>query len=381
MTTLQADWIFPVDRPPIARGTITVNNGTIVSVDEPGIRPVDENLGQVALIPGMVNAHTHLDLSGAAYLCQQITPGNPTDWLRSVIAYRRSRTVEQLDADVAIGIAQLQRAGTTLVGDIAANYLSQAQLEFAKMRSIAFNELIGLDAARLRESWKQCQGAVSPHAPYSVNVEVMRDMLDSRSFLATHIAEFAEEAELLEHRRGPFVEFLQQLGVYRPEGLATSWRDFLATKGSTDSKGKQLLIHANYLPSDIALSANQSVVYCPRTHAAFGHPPHPFREMLNRGINVCLGTDSLASNPDLDVFKEARFLYRQGVDGRLLLEMLTLNGAKAMGFDDVMGSLLKGKSADFVAFPIELGDDPHHLLFQSVGERRTWFDGEPDKPK
>ena len=278
MTTLQADWIFPVDRPPINRGTITFTD-KIVSVDEPGVRSADEDLGQVAIIPGLVNAHTHLDLGGAVHLRQKITLGEPTDWLRRVIAYRRSRTPEQIDADIAEGLQQLQNAGTTLVGDIATNNQSEVYLERAAMRSIVFHELIGLDADRLRRAWHQCAGAVSPHAPYSVNVNVMRDLLSGSQPLATHVAEFAEEAVLLEHRRGPFRTFLEQLGVYLTIGLATSWQDFLF---SSDSIAPQLLIHANYLPSDIALSANQSVVYCPRTHAAFGHPPHPFQQMLAR---------------------------------------------------------------------------------------------------
>ena len=373
MTTLQADWIFPVDHAPIARGTITFESDTLVSVNQPSIRSVDKDLGQVAIIPGLVNAHTHLDLSSATHLRQEIEPGKPTDWLRQVIAHRRSQTPEQIAAAIAEGIIQLQRSGTTLVGDICVAGTSEKQLATVPLRSIVYHELIGLDAPRLRQAWQQCQGAVSPHAPYSVNVEVMHELLSSHHPLATHIAEFHEEAELLEHRRGPFVAFLQQLGVYHPEGLATSWHDFLTSNGST---APQLLIHANYLPSDIALSANQSVVYCPRTHAAFGHPPHPFQEMLAHGINLCLGTDSLASNPDLDVFEEARFLYQQGIDGELLLRMLTLNGAKAMGFDDITGSLQAGKSADFVTLPIGKGDDPYRLLFESVGERRLWFKGE-----
>src|SRR5205085_8085675 len=109
-----------------------------------------------------------------------------------------------------------------------------------------------------------------------------------------------------------------------------------------------LLIHANYLRTETPIDERATIVYCPRTHAAFGHPPHPFREFLARGVRVALGTDSLASNPDLDLLAEARFVHARHPDvpGATLLRMATLNGAEALSFADVTGSLIPGKSAD-----------------------------------
>ena len=124
-----------------------------------------------------------------------------------------------------------------------------------------------------------------------------------------------------------------------------------------------------------------SIVYCPRTHAAFRHPPHPFREFLARGVRVCLGTDSLASNPDLDILAEARFVRSRYPDfpGDQLLRMVTLAGAEALGWADECGSLEAGKSADLVAVPLPDCDeaDPHELLLgEDAGERRTMFRGQ-----
>ena len=130
-----------------------------------------------------------------------------------------------------------------------------------------------------------------------------------------------------------------------------------------------LLIHGNYLPPDTPFYPNQTLVYCPRTHAAFGHPPHPFPAFLERGVRVALGTDSLASNPDLEMLAEARFLHARypDVPGDAVLRMLTLSGAEALGWADRTGSLTPGKSADFVVLPLSDSEpaDPHALVWES----------------
>src|SRR5205814_8406147 len=111
-----------------------------------------------------------------------------------------------------------------------------------------------------------------------------------------------------------------------------------------------------------------TLVYCPRTTAAFGHPPHPFREFLQRGVRVALGTDSLASNPDLDLLAEMRFVHQRHPDfpGDALLRMGTLSGAEALGWADETGSLTPGKSADLVVVPLpDIDGDPYQLLFES----------------
>src|SRR5262249_45906675 len=159
---------------------------------------------------------------------------------------------------------------------------------------------------------------------------------------------------------GPFVDFLQELAVWDPEGLVDGPDHVLRL---TNGLNPILFIHCNYLWPRITFPANGSIVYCPRTHAAFGHPPHPFREFLARGVRVALGTDSLASNPDLDLLAEARFLTRLRADlpGDVLLRMTTLAGAEALGWANETGSLEPGKSADLVVLPLPVLDeaDPH----------------------
>jgi cytosine/adenosine deaminase-related metal-dependent hydrolase len=185
-----------------------------------------------------------------------------------------------------------------------------------------------------------------------------------------HLAETEAEQQLLEEKTGPFVPFLKELNVWNPDGLAPSW-DWVAWKLSRAPAA--LFAHANYLSQSTHLPANSTVVYCPRTHAAFGHADHPFRELIRRGVRVALGTDSLASNPDLDVLAEARFLHARypDVPGEWLLSMATVNGACALGFGDVTGSLEPGKSADLVvvALPDRDFPDPWCGLFADVHSR------------
>jgi cytosine/adenosine deaminase-related metal-dependent hydrolase len=430
MWTLTARWIFPVSGPPLERGTVAIDGERIVAVEPHGARPVDVDLGEAAVLPGLVNAHTHLDLSGL----RGLAPPSPdfTAWLRQVIAFRRQRTPEQLRADIRAGLEECLRYGTTLLGDISGDGSSWDVLADARVRALmagewdvqallagewegpetpgpreapadaplrafVFRELLGLPAPRAEAARDQilnwlvahprtdaCRVGVSPHAPYSVRAWLIQDMIYHAVWpVAVHLAETAEELELLEHQRGPFVPFLQELGVWDPSGLARSADHVLrmarnaalrrtpAALGAPpygNTLAPVLFVHGNYLDPASLFPPHGSLVYCPRTHAAFGHPPHPFREFLARGVRVAVGTDSLASNPDLDVLAEIRFLHRHYPDmpGAPLLRMATLSGAEALGWQDQTGSLSAGKSADLVAVPLASGQaaDPHEALLR-----------------
>src|SRR5437868_8381903 len=153
--TITARWVFPVSSPPLERGLVTIAGDRIAAVEPHGTRSPDLDLGDVAIIPGLVNAHTHLDLTGAPGR----TPPTPdfTDWLRRVIAFRRQRTPEQVQADVRSGIAECVRNGTTLVGDIAAEGATWDLLTAAPLRAVVFRELIGLSEEREAVAWEGFQ--------------------------------------------------------------------------------------------------------------------------------------------------------------------------------------------------------------------------------
>lgn len=389
--TYSARYVFPVAGPPLPGGSATVRGDRIEAVDPAGVRSPDEHFGNAAIIPGLVNAHTHLDLSGARGLIPPTDPHHFTDWLRGVIAYRRARTPEQVQADIRAGLAECVRAGTTLIGDIASEGASWDAVAAAQVRAVVFREVIGLSRQRSalaadesarwwlsRADTPTCHRGFSPHAPYSARLSLFGAGGAEDTF-ATHLAESPAEMELLRTKTGPFVEFLSGLGVWDGSGIGKLSQYLVRSR----LVGNYVFAHANYLPPEDAryIAGLHSIVYCPRTHGLFGHPPHPFREFLARGVRVCLGTDSLASNPDLDILAEARFVHELYPDfpGDTLLKMVTLAGAEALGWADEAGSLEPGKSADFVVVPLPDREaaDPHELLFADhPGDRRTMFRGE-----
>ncbi len=394
--TLTARWVFPVSSAPLEHGTITIDGERIAAVNAHGERTPDFDLGNVAVLPGFVNAHTHLDLTGL----RGLAPPSPdfTGWLRRVIAFRRERTPEQVQNDIRAGLTECLRFGTTLLGDISSDGGSWDVLVDAPLRAVVFREILGLSKERADGAKKRsrrwlaghprtptCRPAVSPHAPYSVRFSLFSTVSWRHIPVAVHLAETAEEQELLVLRRGPFVSFLQDVGAWAPDGLAADLGHVLRLlTGSSPT----LLVHCNFLPpDDDPMPANASIVYCPRTHAAFGHPPHPFREFQKRGVRVALGTDSLASNPDLDLLAEMRFLHARypDVPGAKVLHMGTLAGAEALRWADETGSLMLGKSADLVVLPLPPDDaaDPYWLVLDSALQvsrvlcRGRWIAADP----
>ena len=384
---LRARWIFPVDRAPIENGVIEFAEGTIVGLSNTFDSHAFD-LGNFALIPGLVNAHTHLELSDHR---APLGPTAPfTGWLAAVIDHRRKRAAEGFvtSSAVQVGGRESHDTGTTLLGDIVSPDWSSAWLTEPRPRTIAFLELLGLSPERVapqleaaaqhfenaRNSPAEFIPGLSPHAPYSVHPDLFRGLVDlavsQRAPFAFHLAETPQELELLAHATGPFVDFLTQLGVWRPDAIPRGTRplDYLQQLAALDHA---LVVHGNYLSAkEIEFLAGHqgiSVVYCPRTHSYFGHAPHPWRTLLARDVNVALGTDSRASTPDLNLWNEVLHLQRQFPkdDPALFLELATRRGARALGEEKRTGTLTPGKNADFaiVQLPDLGGTDPYELLY------------------
>ncbi len=326
-----------------------------------------DDLGDVAVIPGLVNAHTHLEFSD---FTQPVTPACPfPDWIRAVIAARRQRSGSTQRA-IDEGLRESLGSGTTLVGEIATDDVSARRFGAASPAGVVFREVLGIgdEAAaqqlalarqHLSEQTNQPDAAVlrglSPHAPYSVSAELFQQCVQlavtMNAPVAMHLAETREERELLRSGTGPSAELLKHLGVWRDrfwmrDGTIQSYLDVLA------QAPRALIVHGNDLTvSEIEFLGQHpqmTVVFCPRTHHFFGHEAHPWQELLKRGVSVALGTDSRASNPDLSLWAEVQFLRRHfsDVPAETLLELATVRGAIALGQEDETGTLSPGKSAD-----------------------------------
>ncbi len=351
------------------------------------------------LMPGLVNAHTHLEFSDQNEPIG--SPGTPLhDWIGQVVARRgRSDPATRRDA-IDAGIAESESAGVRLLAEIATppsvagsgdqgtsagpNDLTGAgpsdltgagpsEIESPFLQVIPFAEVIGLSEIRWEERFAAAEaflrgddlGGWSPHAAYSTDRVAITRCVDAAVRrgrpLAMHVAESPHERTLLETGGGPFAETLRAMGVWR-EG-SFPWGDD-ATRGLIEELARAprvLLVHGNDLRDDeiatVARHRHLTVVYCPRTHARFGYPPHPVDRLLAAGIRVALGTDSRASNPDLNLWREVQRLLRHRADlaPHEVVRMATIHAADALGVP-TCGRLEPGASPGLCLLKTEADD-------------------------
>lgn len=377
--------------PPLAEGEIRVEQGQIVAVGQ-HLDPAAIDLGDVAIIPGLINAHAHLELSD---LPQPLgTPGTPLpEWLPLVVRYRRSG---QWNGAIGFqrGLAELSAAGVAAVADVVQPDWSPDCLMASSMpgnwaappQGVALVELLApgsswakeaiakarstLDRPPARADW---QLGLCPHTPYTVHPRLFDWALDQSRrrglLLGFHLAESSEELQLLAEAAGPMRHTLEQRGAYDPETLPGRRRPLDYLRGLAEAH-RALVIHGNYLADDeIAFLAEHrdmlSVVYCPRTHAFFGHRPYPLLQMLAAGASVAIGTDSRASSPSLALWEDLRLVRSlfPSLASETVLELGTLAGAKALRLDRTLGTLESGKSARLAVVALGPGNDPYARLF------------------
>lgn len=376
---LRARVVLPLTAPPFEDGAVLVSGDRIAAIGpwrELRAAGSAQDLGEVILLPGLINAHGHLEYTGFAGHLPP--PRSFTGWLQGVLALKAGWGYSEFAVSWIAGARQLVETGTTTVVDFAAvPELLPDVYETTPLRVISCLELLGIRpdrapeqalgaalalAARLRAG--RHEAALAPHAPYSTTarlVTLAAQAARERGLrLTLHAAESAEEFAMFMHRRGPMHDWLARQRDMSDCGRGSP----VAHLARCDALGPgTLLAHVNHLDrGDAALlaAAGASVVHCPQSHAYFGHAPFPRAALGAAGVNVCLGTDSLLStrrngraSPRLNLFDELRLFAARHPElpPDVVLRHATTHAARALGLAGRRGELAPGADADLIALP------------------------------
>ncbi len=380
---LRARLVLPVDAPAIENGALMVEGDRVTWCGRWPERPASVSSGSIIdlgdhlLLPGLINSHCHLDYTGMADHLPP--PRSFTDWIKALVALKSSWTTAEFAASWQRGAAMLLRTGTTTVADVEAMpELLPAAWQSTPLRVISFRELIHLkpgagNRTMVDEATQQLEPlaksnpgrvGLSPHAPYSTTVDLLNEAADAARRhgwrLMTHVSESEAEFEMFMYRHGPMFDWLKGQRDMSDCGLGSPVQH-LERIGYLDEN--LIAVHVNHLWRIDAglLGRNRvSVVHCPRSHDYFRHLKFPREELESAGVNLCLGTDSLASvrkdGPEpieLDLFAEMRAVQATSPELKpeAILRMATLHGARALGRANELGHLGPGTLADAIAIP------------------------------
>jgi 5-methylthioadenosine/S-adenosylhomocysteine deaminase len=398
-----ACWVLPVSSPPIEQGAVAIDGAVIVGVGGAAEivarfpeAPI-ENFGEAVILPGLVNTHTHLELTALrGYLENE--ERDFLAWLRKLTLARLERmTPDDLLVSATWGACEAVRAGITCVGDASDSGLtSMAALQQVGLRGVVFQESFGPDPRlvgenveklkskiqALRESEDELvRAGVSPHAPYTVcrpQLELIAEFaLQERLRVMMHAGESEAEESCQRDGTGLFSDGLAKRGIeWRAPGLSSI--QYLKQSGILDTQ--PLLAHCirvDHAVIETLKDASAKVAHCPKSNAKLGHGRAPFAQFIAEGIAVGLGSDSVASNNTCDLIEEARFasLISQNprVNAAEMLRVMTTGGARCLGFEDGIGKLRENYQADLAIVSlsgphqIPVYDPVTSLIFSSSG--------------
>jgi cytosine/adenosine deaminase-related metal-dependent hydrolase len=378
-----ADWIVPVSSAPIRGGAVAIIGQRILDVgtlQEVRTRnpklPVHEFPGCV-VAPGLVNAHTHLSLSALGGV---LPHGAFVPWIRSMGTVVQSLSPDDFGDAAAFGALQCLASGVTAVGDIAYGPEAPAAAVDMGLGGAFFWEILGMSGLELAEALAESEfpefGAgcgprmtcgLSPHTPYTSGPSLLQQMHDEAERrgapYAIHLAETMDEVRLMANGSGELADVAGRLAFgFRPPGRGpVAYLEQLGVLKDTTA------IHCvNVGGADIRLLARaaRGVVLCPRSNSALGNGRPPAEAILASGVAVGLGTDSIASNDDLDLFAEGRALLAIAttLTPQRLLEIMTCEGARAIGIGDRFGAIEPGKQADLAVVRVDARDRPVDAL-------------------
>ncbi len=383
---ITARYLLPIAAPLLEDGAMLVEYGRILAVGTrkeltavlPGAPVID--FGEAVLLPPMVNAHTHLELTHfpqwAEAAGEASVPTSFVDWILRLMRVRRTVEDAAFSVSLHVGLQKSLAAGTGAVGDILTSYSVADAYRHTPLRGVAFAEVLGRDqesvASRINAFDQQTAKAsessfawgLSPHSPYTLSAETLDQVFAAASSRklksCIHLAESVEESQFLATGDGVLAERLYAAAGWDPQlepPPGCSSVAYLCRQGRL--KKGDLAVHAVQVDdADVALlkSSESTVVLCPRSNAALGVGVAPVEKYLAAGVPLALGTDSLASAPSLSLWDEIAFAFNQ-YDGQVAattwLEMATRGGAKALGLGGRMGQFTSGREASFqvVALP------------------------------
>lgn len=387
---IRAKYLLPHSRHVIENGAIAVHDSQIVDIGTyAAVRQRNNSevrdVGQAVIMPGLVNAHTHLELTYHQDLIQRTS--RFTDWLTQLIQNHKSDP-EWVDSAVKDGIEMSLAGGATTVGDIHGFGKSARIHRDSPIRTVVFFEATGfspertqLGVDRINEYLASSpqpdplfQLAISPHAPYSTSAKVYRHCLElarSRDLpLCTHLSETKDEIEFLASGTGAFADLLNEFGISMRDWTPPKCSPVQYLKDIGIMEYRPLLAHCNYLTdADIECLAESraSVAFCPRAHHYFHHTSHPIHRLIKAGVNVAIGTDSLASNWTLGMLDELKYLVKMQahLSPEAIIDLATINGARALSLNRI-GILEKGWYADVIG--IAIPDDGQPVIQQILDE-------------
>jgi len=399
---VRASIVVTMDGAPIPDGAVRVRGNRIVEVRKfSEIASANDeliDLGERVLLPGLINAHCHLDYT---CLCGKIPRERSfTDWIRAINGQKAKLTPEDYLASINNGLTQAQQFGTTTIANLTAfpELVAQVQesiriwwfAELIDVRSRASvaenstalsrqvsdaNEIVGLAVEKLAlpDHW-----GLAPHAPFTASASLYRRCEEvarrENILLTTHLAESHEEMEMFRDASGPLYQFMKEIGREMTDcGYDTPLARFLGRLGDASLSG-WIIAHLNELSeSDFDLLRESqhkfSIAHCPRSRAYFRHMAFQLEKLQALGVNICLGTDSLASNDDLNLFAEMRAFQKEfpKVSPERILEMVTVNPARALLQEKTLGKIRPGFLADMIALPFTKKADPYETILNFAG--------------
>jgi cytosine/adenosine deaminase-related metal-dependent hydrolase len=420
----KAEWVLPVTAKPFEKGAIIVEDEKIIFVgtqDEIETQSLHHHtevidFGCAAILPGFVNIHTHLELTLMRGFLEDLAF---REWIMKLTTTKYERlSNEDLAASALCGAAEAIRAGVTCVADTGDSRAPFDALIKSGLRGVAFREVFGPNTADAGKSLAELKAkveemradqttlahvGVSPHAPYTVSGELFQRVVEYAANesldVCIHTAESEAEEQLLLSGAGDFAPRLAARGIDWKAPQKSTIKYF-ASLGVLDVS--PLLIHCVRIDDeDLNLLGKYKarVAHCPKSNAKLGHGIAPLEKMLKANIQVGLGTDSVASNNRLDLISEAQFcalLHRAASQNfkeptaERLLQMMTLDGARVLGFEQQIGSLEVGKQADLIVIDLSaLHNQPLHdvaaaiifsatsddVIFTMVAGRKLFGDG------